>query len=82
MEVLHIELPDEGGEVAMAEVDGQDYFFKVFHIQDDKVGAFLIQSYHSEVDAVLQDWIEKVLEIKMRWLFPFSIGFLRWIGCG
>jgi hypothetical protein len=37
VEVIHVELADEGGEVAVAEVGRQDLLLEPLHIQDGEV---------------------------------------------
>jgi hypothetical protein len=32
VEIVHVELPDEGGEVFVAEVDGQDVLLEALHV--------------------------------------------------
>ena len=42
VEVIHVELSDEGGEVAVPEVDGKDLRLEAVHIEDGEVGSFLV----------------------------------------
>ena len=42
VEVIHVELPDKGGEVAVPEVDGKDLRLEAVHIEDGEVGSFLV----------------------------------------
>lgn len=36
MKIIHVELANEGGEIAMPEINGQDHFFKLLDIFDDE----------------------------------------------
>lgn len=42
VEVIHVELSDEGGEVAVPEVDRKDLRLEAVHIEDSEVGSFLV----------------------------------------
>lgn len=42
MEVIHVELPDEGTEVSVAEVDGKNVLFEAFDVEDGKVGSVFV----------------------------------------
>ena len=42
VEVVHVELADEGGEVAVPEVGGQDLLLEALNIKDGEVGALLV----------------------------------------
>lgn len=57
MEVVHVELPHKGGEVAVAEVGWQDLLLKSFYIQDGEVDALLVPAHDARVLIALQDLI-------------------------
>jgi hypothetical protein len=42
VEIIHVELADEGGEISVAEVNGEDFLLEAVHIEDGEVGAFLV----------------------------------------
>ena len=42
VEIIHVELADKGGEVAVPEVDGKYLFLEAIDIKDCKVGSFLV----------------------------------------
>ena len=44
VEVIHVELPDEGGEVAVSEVDGKDLLFEAIDVDNGEVGSFVVPS--------------------------------------
>lgn len=39
VKIIHIKLANEGGEIAMPEIDGQDHFLKLLDIFDDEGSA-------------------------------------------
>ena len=42
VKVIHVELADEGGEVAVPEVDGEDFLLEAVDIEDGEVGSLLV----------------------------------------
>ena len=77
VEIIHVELSDEGGEITMPEVDGQDFFLKAINIKDGKVCSFFIPDDDHLVAVVLNRIeityrISKVLEMKIEGPFIFS----------
>ena len=44
MEVIHVELPDEGREITVSEVDGKDFLFETININDSKVSSLRVPS--------------------------------------
>lgn len=78
VEIVHVELPDEGGEVFVAKVDGQDLLFEALHVQDGEVGAVFTPADYVGVDVVLSgdgrtSRISKVLAMKMEGPESFSL---------
>lgn len=57
VEVIHVELPHEGGEVAVAEVGWQDLLLEPFNIQDSEVNALLIPAHDARVLVTLKDLV-------------------------
>ena len=77
VEVVHVELPHEGAEVLVAEVDGQDFLFEAVHVHDGEVGALLIPAGDITICVVLHPYtptsrISKVFEMKMEGPEAFS----------
>jgi hypothetical protein len=42
VEVIHVELSDERTEVAVSEVDGQNFLLELLDVLDGEVGSFLV----------------------------------------
>ena len=42
VEIIHVELPDEGREVAMPKVDGKDLLLEAVNVEDGEVGSLLV----------------------------------------
>lgn len=42
VEVIHVELPHEGGEVAVPEIDGQHLLLELLDVLDDEGSAILV----------------------------------------
>lgn len=53
VKVVHIELPHEGGEVAMAKIDGENLLLKLVDVDDDEIGAFLVPRHNILIVVVL-----------------------------
>ena len=46
VEIIHVELPDEGREVAMPKVDGKDLLLEAVNVEDGEVGSLLVPGYN------------------------------------
>lgn len=53
VEVVHVELPDEGGKVAMAEVGRQDHLLKLVSIVDNECDSVRVPANDILVFAIL-----------------------------
>lgn len=42
VEIIHVELPDEGGEVSVPEVDRKNLLLETIDIEDSEVGSLLV----------------------------------------
>jgi hypothetical protein len=42
VEIIHVELPDEGGEVSVSEVDRKNLLLEAIDIEDGEVGSLLV----------------------------------------
>lgn len=78
VEVIHVELPDEGGEVLVPEVGGQDFLLEAFNVEDGEIGAFFVPADDVGVGLVLSgaadtSRIWKALEMKMEGPECFSL---------
>jgi hypothetical protein len=77
VEIIHVELADEGGEVAVSEVHRQDLLLEPLHLQNREVRALLVPDHDIGVGIVLNgvsstSRISKVLAMKMEGPFSFS----------
>jgi hypothetical protein len=45
MEIIHVELPDKGGEISMSEVNWENDLLKLFNVSDNKVCSLIIPRY-------------------------------------
>jgi hypothetical protein len=49
VEVIHVELPDKGGEVAVPEIGRQDLLLEPLNVQNGKVSSFLVPAHDARV---------------------------------
>jgi hypothetical protein len=55
MEIIHVELPNKGGEVFVAEVGRQDLLLKTLDVKDGEMGAIFVPADDVRVGLVLND---------------------------
>lgn len=77
VEIVHIELPDKGGELFVFEILGKDLVFKAFFVFDDKGVALVGPLDDVGVDWILQNPIS--LDDEVRY-FRFFLGLLGLLG--
>ena len=46
VEIVHVELPDEGAEISVPEVDRQNLLLETVHVQDGEVRALVVPEHH------------------------------------
>lgn len=84
VEVIHVELPDEGGKVAMPEVSREDAFFEGLEIANGKRSAICIPPDDARGVAVLEHIVEAVRKrqtprIFHRYIYNVGVLFARLI---
>ena len=80
MEVIHVELPHEGTEVLVTEVDRQNLFLEAVYVYDGKVGALFVPAGDITIGVVLHGYtltsrISKVFDMKIEG--PQAFSFLQ-----
>lgn len=53
MEVIHVELSDKGAEVAVAEVDREDFLLEAVNVKDGEVGSVFVPGGYGGVGLIL-----------------------------
>lgn len=49
VEVIHVELSDEGGEISVSKVDGEDLLLEFFDVQNGEADALVIPAHNVRV---------------------------------
>jgi len=55
VEIIHVELPHEGGEVAVPEIGRQYFLLKSFHVDYGEVSPLFVPCHNARVLIVLND---------------------------